>query len=971
MAAIPDRASSPEDPLPASAVRQPPCWHYVLYGLGTLSLIALASVLYLDTQISGTYSRSVAHTRVWAARQETYAQLSRLANSLIEPGARSAARGDARVESMRLGLAANEFREGVYQAILEAEENDNGILHDVHAEELSRISSLAADIHASAQALASLDSRKGSTAYEEHVLTLRRALDDARNRIEDLRQRAREIQNTNLSEQEAAVSALMQIGFVVALVVAMLVACVCLYGRRMWHRASADARELEHSEAVLRGSEQRMRRILDSAHDAFVAMDPWGRILEWNARAEVVFGRTRQEALGRALVDTIFPPSERESLRLEFERCMNGQESSLLGRCVEMVALHGGGVLFPVEMAATIVRTDHSVVLSAFLRDITERKRGEEALKKSEERFELAVRGSSDGLWDWNIPWDEFYLSPRCTELLRDDDLDEVKTKAAWLARVHPADRDGVEEALKRHFEQRSPFDVECRLLSGTGEPIWFRIRGQAVWNSQGAPVRMAGSITDITQHKAAIESLLRFQGIAEAKAQIEAQAAQLAAKTAELELARSAAEAANRSKSEFLANMSHEIRTPMTAILGYSDLLANPSLSADEARDGIQRIRQNGRHLLTILNDILDLSKIEAGRMTVEKIRFSVHEIITEVAALMRPRAVEKGLDLSVDWKGRIPATLESDPTKLRQILMNLIGNAIKFTERGGVRLVVGMVPSRPGASPRISFQVIDTGIGMSAKQVSAIFRAFTQADPSMARRFGGTGLGLAISRRLAEMLGGSIAVSSMPGKGTTFRVQIETGPLESVDMIFPVPGAELLRKDEPPPGHDVRAGAGGECLLDRVRILLADDARDNRKIVSWHLRRAGAEVELAEDGGIAIEKVLSAETEGRGFDLVLMDMQMPRMDGFAATKKLREQGFSRPIIALTAHAMTGDREHCLAAGCDEYATKPIDPHELVHLIARQVRARDHLDEVSAPLPKKAEDQRLPGERPARERPA
>jgi CheY-like chemotaxis protein len=317
----------------------------------------------------------------------------------------------------------------------------------------------------------------------------------------------------------------------------------------------------------------------------------------------------------------------------------------------------------------------------------------------------------------------------------------------------------------------------------------------------------------------------------------------------------------------------------------------------------------------------------------------------------------VEKGLDLTVEWAGRIPVAMESDPTKVRQILMNLIGNAIKFTERGGVRLAVGMAEGKARAKPRIAFEVIDTGIGMSSEQIASIFRPFTQADPSMARRFGGTGLGLTISRRLAEMLGGSIAVASAPGKGTTFRVQIETGSLEGVEMIQPIAGAELLPKDEPPPGHDVRASAGGECLLQKVRILLADDARDNRKIVSWHLRRAGAEVEVAENGRIAMEKALAGTAGGQPFDIVLMDMQMPEMDGFTATKRLRDQGFKLPIVALTAHAMSGDREQCLAAGCDDYATKPIDPHELVLLIARRVPARDPVDDVAAALPKKAEE--------------
>jgi PAS domain S-box-containing protein len=972
MADTPDPVDTREDSTSASAVRQPPRWHFVLYGLATLSLLALSSVLYLDAQISGIYQDSVAHTRVWELRQETYARLSQLESDLIEPDLRSSSKDDAMLESERLGLAANAFRAAIDRALEEAQEDERGILHDVLVDELSRIREISEQIHTETEALVSQYSLGKINESRAHVLTLRQMRSEVREHIEELDRRAREIQSTNLSDQEAAVTALMRIGLVVAVVVAMLVVCVCLYGRRMWHQASVAARDLERSESVLRDSEQRMRRILDSAHDAFVAMDAKGRILEWNARAESVFGRTRKEALGRDLIDTILPPGERDALRAEFERCMRDQESKLIGRCVEIVALHRGGVLFPIEMAATVVRTDQNVVLSAFLRDITERKRGEEALKKSEERFDLAVRGSSDGLWDWNVAWDEFYLSPRCTELLHADDLDQVRTKSAWLARVHPIDRSQVEAALKRHFEERVPFDVECRLLSGKGDPIWFRIRGQAVWNVQGEPVRMAGSITDITQHKEAIESLLRFQGIAEAKAQIEAQAAQLAAKTAELELARAAAESANRSKSEFLANMSHEIRTPMTAILGYSDLLANPSLSPEERRDGIQRIRQNGRHLLTILNDILDLSKIEAGKMTIERIQCSVHEIITEIAALMRPRALEKGLDLSVDWNGRIPATVESDPTKVRQILMNLIGNAIKFTERGGLRLVVGMAKSGTGASPRIAFEVIDTGIGMSAEQVGSIFKPFTQADPSMARRFGGTGLGLTISRRLAEMLGGSIAVASTPGRGTTFHVQIETGPLDGVEMILPIPGAERLPKDEPPPGHDVRASAGGECLLEKVRVLLADDARDNRKIVSWHLRRAGAEVDLAENGRIAMEKALEAERAKKGFDIVLMDMQMPEMDGFTATKQLRKQGFDRPIVALTAHAMAGDREHCLAAGCNDYATKPIDPHELVLLISRLVRARNPVDDVAAALPAKSDEtapKAAPGARPKSER--
>ena len=626
---------------------------------------------------------------------------------------------------------------------------------------------------------------------------------------------------------------------------------------------------------------------------------------------------------------------------------MQDQESKLIGRCVE-IAHHRGGMLFPIEMAATVVWTDQSVVLSAFPRDITERKRGEEALKKSEERFDLAVRGSSDGLWDWNVAWDEFYLSPRCTELLHAADLDQVKTKAAWLARVDPTDRPEVEAALNLHFEQRAPFDVECRLLSGQGDPIWFRIRGQAVWNDQGEPVRMAGSITDITQHKQAIESLLRFQGIAEAKAQIEAQATQLAAKTAELQLASAAAESANRSKSEFLANMSHEIRTPMTAILGYSDLLANPSLSPEERRDGIQRIRQNGRHLLTILNDILDLSKIEAGKMTVEKIQCSVHEIITEIAALMRPRALEKGLDLAVDWTGRIPVTIESDPTKVRQILMNLIGNAIKFTERGGLRLVVAMAKTASGATPRISFDVIDTGIGMSQEQVSSIFRPFTQADPSMARRFGGTGLGSRSRAAWRRCWAGSISVRSTPGMGTTFHVQIETDRSTawrwSSDLRAELlPRTSRRRATTSAPARAVNAFSTGSGSSGRRRArqpqdrVLAPPVAPGRRS-TWqngpNRRGEGA-------GGRA---------HGKPFDIVLMDMQMPEMDGFAATKGAARAQFRpsdrRPHRARDDRgpgALPGGRLRRLRDEADRSARAAHD------LAPRQ--GRNRWDDIAAPF--------------------
>ena len=949
------------DPAAPPPERKSPPLHLVLYGLAALSLLALAGVLFLDSQVNVFYSNSVAQTRAWSDRQESYAELARLSRDLVDLENEGPNGEDANARITRLRQAAEAFHQELGRAETEAQQNTTGALRTTLLDELHDVRGSADQAIAETERWLSRGSRAPAESSREHTEALHHARWVMQQRIEEMEQRTREILRMNLFDQESAVKDLLRTEVGVVLLVTLALVGLCLYGRRMWRHSEASSRELDRSEAIVRDSERRMRLVLDSAHDAFVAIDAKGRIVEWNARAEAVFGWPRSEAVGRDLADTIIPTDYRGEHRRGIERYLAGGTTRLLGKCVEMVGLHRSGTQFPIEIAATAVATDDRIAFSAFVRDIAERKRNEEALRKSEERFELAVRGSSDGLWDWNIVWDEFYLSPRCAELLQSPRLDAVRTFAGWKEIIHAEDRDLVQAELDRHIRERTPFDVECRMSAGGGETRWFRVRGQAVWNDRGEAVRVAGSITDVTQKKQTIESLLRLQGIAEAKAQIEAQAAQLALKTSELEQARSAAEAANRSKSEFLANMSHEIRTPMTAILGYSDLLANPSLSPDERKDGVQRIRQNGRHLLTILNDILDLSKIEAGKMTVERIPCNVHELVTEVAALMKPRADEKGLALSVEFAGRVPETVKSDPTRLRQILMNLSGNAIKFTERGSVRIVVGMskVASPPSPKiPRLFFEVIDSGIGMTTDQIETLFRAFTQADPSMARRFGGTGLGLTISRRLAEMLGGSIGVSSRPGEGTTFRVEIETGPLEGVTMVQPIQGAELLARDEPPPGHDVRASAGGEQVLAGVRILLADDARDNRKIVSWHLHRAGAEVDLAANGRIAVEMALKASENGKGHAAVLMDMQMPEMDGFAATRLLRERQYDRPIIALTAHAMTGDRDQCLAAGCDDYATKPIDPHELVLTIARWVALRPPVDDVRAALPKKSNDE-------------
>ncbi len=381
--------------------------------------------------------------------------------------------------------------------------------------------------------------------------------------------------------------------------------------------------------------------------------------------------------------------------------------------------------------------------------------------------------------------------------------------------------------------------------------------------------------------------------------------------RAAEGDEARRAAESASRAKTDFLAHMSHEIRTPMSAILGYAELL-NHSSQTDEQRESTARtIHQNGEHLMAVLNDLLDISKIEAGQVTIEPLDASPACVAGQVLELMAARAKAKGIALRLEAAPGLRESIVTDAMRLRQILLNLVGNALKFTQRGEVVLTV-----RPARGDSVAFEVRDSGIGMTTEQMARIFQPFTQADASMARRFGGTGLGLVISRRLARLLGGDVEVSSTPGVGSVFTLTI-TPPAPSPTATAH-PGPARPEPGTPTPG-------------DRKRILLVEDGLDNSRLFAHHLRRAGFTVELAQDGLEACERVEADGGAQAPYALVLMDMQMPRLDGYAATARLRAMGFRPPILALTAHAMTQDRDRCLAAGCSGYLTKPIEGPRLI----------------------------------------
>ena len=409
----------------------------------------------------------------------------------------------------------------------------------------------------------------------------------------------------------------------------------------------------------------------------------------------------------------------------------------------------------------------------------------------------------------------------------------------------------------------------------------------------------------------------------------------------ADLIHAHEAAEAANKAKSEFLANMSHEIRTPLTAILGYTELMADPGQQDYEKSDCVATVRRNSEHLLSIINDILDLSKIEAGKSELNPNRCSVTTVIAEVISLMRIRAKQSGISLAAEYVGDIPESIFTDEVRVRQILLNLVGNAVKFTKEGGIRIVTSFVPQWRGDEAGLRIDVVDTGDGIAPEDVERLCQPFTQLDSSMSRRHSGTGLGLAISRRMTELMGGSLTIQSQPGEGNTFTLTIPTGSLEGIEMLADVSEAVL----------DVRGPAreSGPVLrlLGGVRVLLAEDGPDNQRLISTVLRKANATVEVVENGRLAVDAALAEP-----FDVILMDMQMPEMDGYDAATLLREKGYGGPVLALTAHALLEDRQRCLDAGCDDYLTKPIDRAGLIAAVALYAGAESRAEAGSDALP-------------------
>jgi len=810
--------------------------------------------------------------------------------------------------------------------------------------------------------------------------------------------------------------------------------------------------------ATVAEQHQLFRAVLQAMPNMVALKDCQGRYLEVNDAFVSFFMLPRSEVLGKTAADlyqpdlaALFQADDQEVLErglpVRRDVWMRGSVEGRWWTIVKTAAHNAAGEIIGVLTTCS---------------DISDRKRAEDELRRSQTRLEQVIDGTNAGIWDWDVSSGAVLVSQRCADMLGYR-LDELKffSMDMWHALYHPDDVARSIELLQRHFRRELPhYDRECRVRHREGYWLWIHERGKVVeWAADGRPLRMCGTYADITErklaeqelresearvraitgaandailmmdpegkisywnpaaeailgysaaealghdlhdllapptyHRAQREAFARFvrtgQGpivgkavefhalrkdrqqiivslslsaihladgwnavgilrditerrrmeeeLRRSKEELERHVAALQESNQALEDSNRRAEAATRAKSAFLANMSHEIRTPMTAILGFTDIIlaeAGLEQAPPERVEALQTIQRNGRYLLELINDILDLSKIECGKLEVERGACRPAELLQEVVRLMQVRADAKGLTLALEIVGPLPQTVVTDALRLRQVLINLIGNAVKFTEVGGVRLVARFAP-RDRAKGTLRVEVVDSGVGITAEQLERLFQPFAQAESRITRTYGGTGLGLSISKRLCQLLGGDLSVSSVAGQGSTFAVEleVEVDATEQPAKSTPATGSRRM-----PP-----TSAAAQPLPSLAgRILFAEDGPDNQRLIGFVLKKAGAEVTLVDNGAEACCAALDAQAAGRPFDLILMDMQMPVLDGCEATRRLRAAGYAGPIVALTANAMDGAEESCRAAGCDDYTVKPIDRARLLAMMAKHLAAR------------------------------
>ncbi|NNU45117.1 ATP-binding protein [Ramlibacter montanisoli] len=639
---------------------------------------------------------------------------------------------------------------------------------------------------------------------------------------------------------------------------------------------------------LLSSNEQMFRELSEACPVGIFHTDASAKVIYVNPEGARIFGREPRDLLGDDWVDSVHEEDRSEVVSRWHATAAAGR---IFDHTYRVVRRDGRTVHVRVRAQAVRLPGGSTGGYVGSVEDVGEQmvyeaqlRAGKEAIQRSEERLHRALEGSGLALWDLDVRTQHVYLSEQWSLMLGGPHRETRCTTAELLELVPDEDRASVQAALDPVLRGTSSlYVVQHRVRRRDGTLLWIHSEGGVAQSDpQGRPIRMVGTNRDITQSKRAEQ---------------------------ELRIARDAADAANSAKSHFLATMSHEIRTPLNGIIGMTKLMLDEKLPP-EVRRHADLIDRSAHSLLSLVNDILDVSKIEAGQMEIERVPFDLHELVQDLATLYRLRATEKSLLFRVRLDPSVPQHVLADPTRLRQVLVNLLGNALKFTSSGWIGLDVKA--TQEDAAYVLQFTVADTGIGIPPEVQPQLFTRFMQADSSTSRKFGGSGLGLSIVRQLVDLMGGSVEVSSITGKGSRFTVSIPVLAAEES------PAASMWQDLAP--------------ASRTARILIAEDNTTNQVVAFGMLRKLGYEdVSVANDGAEALQMA-----QQEHYDVILMDCQMPEMDGYEATRRLREAGCDSAIVAMTANAIKGDRERCLEVGMNDYLTKPIDLKVLRTMLAR-----------------------------------
>ncbi|MHB0956302.1 MAG: PAS domain S-box protein [Pirellulaceae bacterium] len=728
------------------------------------------------------------------------------------------------------------------------------------------------------------------------------------------------------------------------------------------HCIMRDITERKRAEAMLNDTRALLDTGLSTITDIFYVFDASGKLLLWNDTFARVTGYSDQELSSKQLTDFF-----------------SGQDISRIFEAIERIWTAGtsheeanfvikNGAQLPYEFTGSRL-TDGAGNTIGFCgtgRDVTDRKRIEERFKLDESRAKTLLELSQ--MTDQSAAEIANYAMESAIRLTGStigymafvNDDETVLTMHYWSniameqcamidkPMVYPVKDTGLwgEAIRQRKAVITNDYAATNPLKKGTPSGHVRLTRHMNIPVFDGAKIVAVAGVgnkaenyqdTDVRQLALFMDGMWRILCRKRAEEALNQSKQQLEMTIAQANRMAVQAQCASRAKSEFLANMSHEIRTPMTAILGYTDLLMDDSLGTADRKTFLTTVRRNGEHLLQLINDILDLSKIEAGKMEIDVGPCDLISTVADVVSLMRPRAKQQGSTLEVRYTSPFPATIYTDGNRLRQVIINLVGNAVKFTENGSIWIGASFAPHWQSGQSAVSLEVTDTGIGISEEARKRLFQPFMQAESSSTRKYGGTGLGLAISREIMAALGGELTVCSTPGAGSTFTIMIPTGDITGVHLLQS-PGTVIYEDEVFVPWKPLATA------LRNVKILIAEDHVDNQKLLCTVLGTVGAEVEIVENGRLAVERAQAGT-----FDVVLMDMNMPEMDGYEATRTLRDRGYSRPILALTANVMSDDCEHCLAAGCDAYLAKPIDRQRLIEIVTQYAMSKTN--RTDAPL--------------------